>query len=317
MKSKKELHDFFEKNYEGITSNIIYNSSDLTKTKLFEKSYVSYVSRALSEDKKAFEFFENGSKTNLEILDEYLLKLRSGRFNNVVILLELNREKDYSNFILLLDRLRMFMDFVKSHYGNITIPIFSDINEDFHQSADMELKLKCFNLSDNYSIIDSFSNDIIDDKLTPEGHERLGYEILKFIVTSSINQVLSKRDDMRIQIFDIEKELFKVYNKSQEEERVMDVSTMEKRVEEYKLKKEEAERSLFRETQLRIMTKKKLEIQEAIVKNNYPDEFKKFDSMKKEIEHLKNQNLDLKDNLVHFTEENAKLKELNPSKSIL
>ena len=97
----------------------------------------------------------------------------------------------------------------------------------------------------------------------------------------------------------------------------MDSITMEKRVEEYKLKKEEAERSLFRETQLRIMTKKKLEIQETIVKNNYPDEFKKFDSMKQEIQSLKDQNLDLKDNLFKFQEENSKLKELNPSKSII
>ncbi len=317
MKSKKELNDFFQKNYEGITSNVIYNSSNLTKTKLFEQSYFSYVGRALSEDNNAFEIFENGSKTNLEILDEYLVKLRSGLFKNMVILLELNREKNYSDFILLLDRLKMFMDFVKSKYMNMVVPIFLDTHEDFHGTADLEIKLNCFNVDDNFSIINFFENDIIDDKLTLEGHERLGTEVVKFIVSSTINQVLSKRDDMRIQIFDIEQQLFKVYDKTKEEERGMDSITMEKRVEEYKLKKEEAERSLFRETQLRIMTKKKLEIQETIVKNNYPDEFKKFDSMKQEIQSLKDQNLDLKDNLFKFQEENYKLKELNPSKSII
>lgn len=317
MKSKKELNDFFQKNYEGVTSNVIYNCSNLTKTKLFEQSYFSYVGRALSEDNNAFEIFENGSKTNAEILDEYLVKLRSGRFKNVVILLELNREKDYSDFILLLDRLKMFMDFVKSQYMNMVIPIFLDMHEDFHGTAELEIKLKCFSVDDNFSIINLFENDIIDDKLTLEGHERLGTYLVKFIVTSTVNQVLSKRDDMRIQIFDIEQQLFKVYDKTKELERNMDSYTAEKRVEEYKLKKEEAERSLFRETQLRIMTKKKLEIQETIVKNNYPDEFKKFDSMKQEIQSLKDQNLDLRDNLFKFQEENSKLKELNPSKPII
>lgn len=317
MKSKKELNDFFQKNYDGVTSNVIYNSSNLTKTKLFEQSYFSYVGRALSEDNNAFEIFENGSKTNAEILDEYLVKLRSGRFKNVVILLELNREKDYSDFILLLDRLKMFMDFVKSQYMNMVIPIFLDMHEDFHGTAGLEMKLNCFNVDDNFSIINLFENDIIDDKLTLEGHERLGTYLVKFIVTSTVNQVLSKRDDMRIQIFDIEQQLFKVYDKTKELERNMDSYTAEKRVEEYKLKKEEAERSLFRETQLRIMTKKKLEIQETIVKNNYPDEFKKFDSMKQEIQSLKDQNLDLRDNLFKFQEENSKLKELNPSKPII
>jgi len=139
MKSKKELNDFFQKNYEGITSNVIYNSSNLTKTKLFEQSYFSYVGRALSEDNNAFEIFENGSKTNLEILDEYLVKLRSGLFKNMVILLELNREKNYSDFILLLDRLKMFMDFVKSKYMNMVVPIFLDTHEDFHGTADLKM----------------------------------------------------------------------------------------------------------------------------------------------------------------------------------
>jgi len=317
MKSKKELYNFFEKNYEGVTSDVIYNSSDLTKTKLFEESYPSYVSRTLSDDGKAFEIFENGSKTNLEILDEYIINLRCGQFRDVVILLELNRAKDYSDLILLLDRLKMFIDFSKSEYGNIVIPIFSDVHESFHETADLEVKLNSFSVQDNYSIINYFSEDIIDDKLSVQGHKNLGKEILKFIVTSTVNRVLSKRDDMRIQIFDIEQQLFKVYDKSKEEERNMDAHTMEKRVEEYKLKKEEAERSLFRETQLRIMTKKKLEIQETIVKNNYPDEFKKFDSMKKEIQSLKDQNTDLRDNLFKFQEENSKLKELNPSKPII
>ena len=177
--------------------------------------------------------------------------------------------------------------------------------------------MNIFNSIDSWSLNFILDEYISKGRLSEEGHDIFSKKLLKFLLGNVLNVVFEKRDDMRIQVFDIEQQLFKIHEGVKQESIENNTGELQKQIIELKEKIEEKDREIFRETSLRLMISKKLDIQKAIVKNNYPDEFKKFDSLKKQIQSLQDSNSDLTDNLEKFREENSKLHELNPKKSIL
>jgi polyhydroxyalkanoate synthesis regulator phasin len=311
-----DFKEIYQKKYENLNPLVVYNTSNLTKTRS-TKSFATKLVNLISPDDIAYELFENGTKTNSEILDEYLVKLKVSRWENKIVIIELSNDTSEAELIATISKVKMFIDFQRKTAENIVIPIFSNIDKKFKNWCELELQLEIYNNEGQWSFSSVLDKYITKGKLSQEGHDVFSKKLLHFLLENVLNIAFEKRDDMRIKIFDIEQQLFKIHNKKNRELLDGEVGDLEKQILELKNKVEEKDREIFRETSLRIMTSKKLEIQKTIVKNNYPDKFKQFDSLKQEITALNFQNADLKDNLQKFREENSKLQELNPKKPLI
>ena len=316
MRKKLEFYEFYEKKFQGLNPLIIYNTNNLTEIDS-SKSFGTKLVNLINPDETSLELFKNGTKTNSEILDEYLVKLKGSRWTNKIVIIQLSDETTSDNLVATISKVKMFIDFQKSTAQNIVIPVFSSIDKKFSKFCELETQLNIFNSIDSWSLNFILDEYISKGRLSEEGHDIFSKKLLNFLLGNVLNVVFEKRDDMRIQVFDIEQQLFKIHEGVKQESIKNNTGELQKQVIELKEKIEEKDREIFRETSLRLMISKKLDIQKAIVKNNYPDEFKKFDSLKKQIQSLQDSNSDLTDNLEKFREENSKLHELNPKKSIL
>lgn len=314
--NKSEYNDFYNRFYtDKEESHIIYNSSKFTKI----DSKYCYANLLNIDSDKACEVFENGNKSNSEILDNYLKLISSNSFTNKLLIIILNSEEEYDEWVLILHKLNMFIDYNRTKYKNIVVPIFekSELPIDIDYLG-YSFQKKIFNLDSNYSL-----SKILDDKfstngvLTKEGHKTFAIKLNEFIMQSCLNEIFEKRDDMKIEIFDIEQELFKVVNSEQREEFESEKGTLNDKVQELSFANERLQRELFRESSMRTMANKKIEIQKNIINNNYPDEFKKFKQMEKKIVSLQNSNTDLHDIVAKLTSENSDLQELNPKRPII
>lgn len=201
-------------------SLIISNGSALSKDIKTVESYVKILSGDIFDC--PYLNISDNNKTNHQIIHELVDIIKTDFFKEKIIILQLNSDDIFEDIHSTLNQVDMFIEWNKK-FHNIVIPFFSDLSNFKTKYEHILLeKIKFFNIENDYDILKKLyeedSSFVSKKRLTQNGHQALAKYILRYILTHHMNKVLEKRDDLRIEIYELEQTLYKIWDKDRQKE---------------------------------------------------------------------------------------------------
>lgn len=272
--------------------------------------------------KQISEYFDNKHinlsdkfTSNEDIINTISNFIQTDLFHNKVILLELIDDK--VNVHSTLNKIESFIEWNKK-YNNIVVPFYSKCTKSklnsFYERAE---SIQLLNIEGEYSISDKLTSSID----TQEGNDFLSKCIMRYIINNKVDYVFSKRDDIRIEISELEEQLFKVWDTDRKKEFQDNLNAATE--ESSQIIKELTKQIQFLESELEIKTEdvrkqsdvekklqKQIKLKETVLKNvhsNNHSYIKDLEKRAKEFEEQKKLLKDRDDELNEYKEERENL----------
>jgi hypothetical protein len=299
MKENESL----EKWKDWIRSNYLINASVIC----IGSSFSCESKNIKGFPKQISEYFDNNYinlsdkfTSNEDIINTISNFIQTNLFHNKVILLELIDDK--VNVHSTLNKVESFIEWNKK-YDNIVVPFYSKCTKSklnsFYQRAEY---IRLLNIEGEYSISDKLSSSID----TQEGNDILSNCIVRYIINNKVDYVFSKRDDIRIEISELEEQLFKVWDTDRKKEFQDNLNSAKE--ESSQIIKELTKQIEFLESELEIKTEdirkqsivenklqKQIKLKETVLKNVHSNNHSYITDLEKRANEFEKQKKLLKD----------------------
>lgn len=313
MKENESLDnwkDWIRKNYLINSSVICIGSSfscESKNIKGFQKQISEYF------DNKHINLSDKFT-SNEDIINTISNFIQTDLFHNKLILLELIDDK--VNVHSTLNKVESFVEWNKK-YNNVVVPFYSKCTKSklnsFYERAE---SISLLNIEGEYSISDKLTSSID----TQEGNDFLSKCIIRYIINNKVDYVFSKRDDIRIEISELEEQLFKVWDTDRKkefqdnliaatEESSQIIEELRKQIDflenELEIKTENVRKQSYVEKKLQ----KQIKLQDNVLKNAQSNQsyIKDLEKRTKEFEEQKKLLKDRDDELNEYKEERENL----------